>query len=72
MQYHPKLVDMDEDEDVVVVMEGIPNIMVLMVVIPQIPKKKTLLHHHKWSNTKVKQENEKCIRDKPLKNYENN
>ena len=40
MQYHPKLVDMDEDEDVVVVMEGISNTMVLMVVIPQIPKKK--------------------------------
>ena len=36
MQYRPKLMDVDEDKDVVVVMEGIPDTMVLMVVIPQI------------------------------------
>ena len=36
MQYHPKLVDMDEDKEMVVVVEGIPNIMVIMVIIPQI------------------------------------
>ena len=36
MQYRPKLIDVDEDEDVIVVIEGIPNTMVLMVVNPQI------------------------------------
>ena len=36
MQYRPKLMDVDEDKDVVVVMEGILDTMVLMVVIPQI------------------------------------
>ena len=38
MQYRPKLVDVDEDKDgvVVMIMEGILDAMVLMVVIPQI------------------------------------
>ena len=35
-------------------------------------KRKASLHHQKWNNTKTKQENRKCIQDKPLKNYENN
>ena len=34
MQYHPKLMDLDKDEDMVIVMEEISHIMVLMVVIP--------------------------------------
>ena len=34
MQYRLKLVDVDED--MVVVVEGIPNIMVIVVIIPQI------------------------------------
>ena len=29
------------------------------------------MHHQKWNNTKVKQENGKCLRDKSLKNHEN-
>ena len=29
------------------------------------------MHHRKWNNTEVKQENEKCLQDKPLKNHEN-
>ena len=29
------------------------------------------MHHQKWSNTEVKQENGKCIQDKPPKNHEN-
>ena len=36
MQYRPKLVDVDKDEEMIVVMEGIPNIMVIMVIIPEI------------------------------------
>ena len=36
MQYHFKLVDMNKDEGVVMIVEGIPNTMVLMVVNPQI------------------------------------
>ena len=41
MQYRPKLVDVDKDEDVVVVvvMEEIPDTMVLMVIIYQILRK---------------------------------
>ena len=41
MQYCPKLVDVDKDEDVVVVvvMEEIPDTMVLMVIIYQILRK---------------------------------
>ena len=34
MQYCPKLVDMENDEDMVMVVEGILDTMVLMVVIP--------------------------------------
>ena len=45
MQYHPKLLDVDEEEDIVMVMEGIPNTMVLMVVIPQILRKKRKPHY---------------------------
>ena len=37
MQYRPKLVDVDEDKDVVV--EEIPDTMVLVVIIHQILKK---------------------------------
>ena len=29
------------------------------------------MHHQKWNNTKVKQENGKCLQDKPSKNHEN-
>ena len=36
MQYRSKLVDVDKDEDVVVVVEEIPDTMVLMVIIHQI------------------------------------
>ena len=35
-------------------------------------KRKALLHHQKWNNTKAKQENGKCLQDKPPKNHENN
>ena len=62
MQYHPKLVDVDEDEDMVVIMEGIVDTMVLMIVIPQTPREKKIsLHHQKWSNTEVKQKIGKYI-----------
>ena len=30
------------------------------------------MHHQKWNNTEVKQENGKCLQDKPPKNHENN
>ena len=30
------------------------------------------MHHQKWNNTEVKQENAKCLQDKPPKNHENN
>ena len=33
---------------------------------------KVSLHHQKWNNTEAKQENEKCLQYKPLKNHENN
>ena len=33
MQYRPKLVELDEDEDVIVVVEEIPDTMVLIVII---------------------------------------
>ena len=33
---------------------------------------KTSLHHQKCNNTKAKQENGKCLQDKPPKNHENN
>ena len=39
MQYCLKLVDMDEDEDVVVIVEEIPDTMALIVIIHQILKK---------------------------------
>ena len=39
MQYCPKLVDVDEDEDMVMVVEKIPDTMVLIVIIYQILKK---------------------------------
>lgn len=54
MQYHLKLVDMDKK--MVMVVKGIPNAIVLMVVIPQIPKKvkshcttrsRVILRYHK-------------------------
>ena len=62
---------MDDDEDVVV--EEIPNTIVLIVIIHQILKKrKASLYHQKWNNTEVKQENGKCLQDKPPKNHENN
>ena len=32
---------------------------------------KASLHHQKWNNTKVKQENGKYLQDKPPKNHEN-
>ena len=34
-------------------------------------KRKASLHHHKWNNIEVKQENGKCLQDKPSKNHEN-
>ena len=62
---------MDDDKDVVV--EEIPYTMVLIVIIHQILKKrKASLYHQKWNNTEVKQENGKCLQDKPPKNHENN
>ena len=41
MQYRPKLMDVDEDKDMdmVVVVEEIPDTMVLMVIIHQILRK---------------------------------
>ena len=30
------------------------------------------MHHQKWNNIEVKQENGKCLQDKPPKNHENN
>ena len=30
------------------------------------------MHHQKWNNTEAKQENGKCLQDKPPKNHENN
>ena len=30
------------------------------------------MHHQKWNNTEAKQENGKCLQDKPPKNRENN
>ena len=33
---------------------------------------KVSLHYQKLNNIEVKQENEKCLQDKPPKNYENN
>ena len=59
MQYRPKLVNMDVDEDMVVVVEEIPDTMVLMVIIHQILRK--WLHHQKWNKTEAKQENGKCL-----------
>ena len=38
---------------------------------PNSQKKKASLHLQKWNNTKVKQENGKCLQDKPPKNHEN-
>ena len=35
-------------------------------------KRKASLHHQKSNSTKAKQENEKCLQDKPHKNHENN
>ena len=32
---------------------------------------KVLLYHQKWNNIEVKQENGKCLQDKPPKNHEN-
>ena len=62
---------MDVDKDKVV--EEIPDIMVLMVIIDQIlRKKKVSLHHQIWNNIEAKQENGKCLQDKPSKNHENN
>ena len=56
MQYHSKLVDVDDDEDMVMVVEGIPDPMVLMIVIPQIHiKRKSHYNIKKSSNTKVTQ-----------------
>ena len=39
---------------------------------PNSQKRKASLHHQKWNNTEVKQENGKCLRDKTFKNHENN
>ena len=62
---------MDDDEDMI--MEEILDTMVLIVIIHQILKKrKASLHHQKWNNTEAKQENGKCLQDKPPKNHENN
>ena len=35
-------------------------------------KMKVSLYHKKWNNTEVKQENGKCLQDKPPKNHKNN
>ena len=64
--------DVDENEDVVMVVEEILDTMVLVVIIHQIlRKRKASLHHQKWNNIEVKQENGKCFQDKPPKNHEN-
>ena len=39
--------------------------------LPNYQKMKALLHHQKWNNIEVKQENEKCLQNKPPKNHEN-
>lgn len=39
MQYRPKHVDMDEDVVTVVVMEGTPDTMILIVIMSMIRKK---------------------------------
>ena len=38
---------------------------------PNSQKMKALLHHQKWNNIEVKQENGKCLQDRPPKNHEN-
>ena len=38
---------------------------------PNSQKMKASLHHQKWNNTEVKQENGKCLQDKLPKNHEN-
>ena len=35
-------------------------------------KRKVSLHYQMWNNTEAKQENGKCLQDKPPKNHENN
>ena len=35
-------------------------------------KRKASMLHQKWSNIEAKQENGKCLQDKPPKNHENN
>ena len=73
MQYRPKLTNVGEDEDEDVVVEGIPDTMVIMIIIPQILKKgKPHCTTRKWNNTEAKQENGKFLQDKPPKNHENN
>ena len=73
MQYCPKLAVVDEDEDKDVVVEGIPDTMVIMVIIPQIIiKGKPHCTTKSGIILRAKQENVKCLQDKPLKNHENN
>ena len=64
----------DEDEDMVVIVKGVLDTMVIMVVIPQIPKKekKSRIAPSEVEQSKAKQENEQCIQDKPPKNHESN
>ena len=56
MQYRLKLMDVDENEDVVMVLEGILNTMVLVVIIPQILKKRksrcTTIVEKYWDKTR--------------------
>ena len=50
----------DEDEDMVVIVKGVLDTMVIMVVIPQIPKKekKSRIAPSEVEQSKAKQENE--------------
>ena len=46
--------DMDKDVIMIMVAEGILYSVVLVMVTPEFPRKrKTSLHHQKWSDTKV-------------------
>ena len=60
------LVGDPNDEDMIVDFHGsyINNL-------PNSQKMKALLHYQRWNNIEVKQENGKCLQDKPPKNHEN-
>ena len=57
MQYYPKLAVVDEDEDKDVVVEGIPDTMVIMVIIPQILIK--IKPHYTTKSQVIQRQNKK-------------